>query len=199
MTAAACPSPSITILVCINARPPDNPKGSCGEKGAEALFEAPQGHGARARARSDRVIVNRDELPQALQPRHHRGGAARQRLVRGGAPRRPRGDLRVPPRGGDAGRAPADARHPLGVRRTYQRLRASGLPATRGVEPRQLPHEAAGVDAARRAGTASPRGRTRPRPPVVRGLLCGRTVRRCRRPSPISRFTRLTRDGLQSR
>jgi (2Fe-2S) ferredoxin len=34
------PKPTHQVLVCTNTRPPGNPKGSCGEKGAEALFDA---------------------------------------------------------------------------------------------------------------------------------------------------------------
>lgn len=34
------PRPERQVLVCVNTRPPGNAKGSCGEKGAQALFEA---------------------------------------------------------------------------------------------------------------------------------------------------------------
>ena len=34
------PKPERHVLVCLNTRPPGNPKGSCGEKGSEALFDA---------------------------------------------------------------------------------------------------------------------------------------------------------------
>ena len=33
------PRPERHVLVCLNARPPGNPKGSCAEKGSEALFD----------------------------------------------------------------------------------------------------------------------------------------------------------------
>jgi (2Fe-2S) ferredoxin len=33
------PRPVRHVLVCLNTRPPGNAKGSCGEKGAESLFE----------------------------------------------------------------------------------------------------------------------------------------------------------------
>ena len=33
------PKPERHVLVCLNTRPPGNPKGSCGEKGSEALFD----------------------------------------------------------------------------------------------------------------------------------------------------------------
>ena len=33
------PIPVRHVLVCLNTRPPGNPRGSCGEKGSEALFE----------------------------------------------------------------------------------------------------------------------------------------------------------------
>ncbi len=45
------------VLVCTNTRPPGNPKGSCGEKGAEALFEALKSL-AREQGLQD-VMVNR--------------------------------------------------------------------------------------------------------------------------------------------
>jgi (2Fe-2S) ferredoxin len=32
------PKPERHVLVCTNTRPPGNPKGSCGEKGSEALY-----------------------------------------------------------------------------------------------------------------------------------------------------------------
>jgi (2Fe-2S) ferredoxin len=32
------PRPERHVLVCTNTRPPGNPKGSCGEKGSEALY-----------------------------------------------------------------------------------------------------------------------------------------------------------------
>jgi (2Fe-2S) ferredoxin len=52
------PKPERHVLVCTNTRPPGNPKGSCGEKGSEALFDA-----LKARVRESglgaRVIVNK--------------------------------------------------------------------------------------------------------------------------------------------
>jgi len=52
------PKPERHVLVCLNARPPGNPKGSCAEKGAEAVFDR-----LKARVKEgglgDRVIVNR--------------------------------------------------------------------------------------------------------------------------------------------
>jgi hypothetical protein len=33
------PKPERQILVCVNSRPAGNPKGSCGEKGSQALFD----------------------------------------------------------------------------------------------------------------------------------------------------------------
>jgi (2Fe-2S) ferredoxin len=52
------PKPTHHVLVCTNTRPPGNPKGSCGEKGAEALCDA-----LKARVREDgldrSIIVNR--------------------------------------------------------------------------------------------------------------------------------------------
>ena len=33
------PKPEHQVLVCTNTRPPGNPKGSCGQKGSEALYD----------------------------------------------------------------------------------------------------------------------------------------------------------------
>jgi len=33
------PKPQRQVLVCVNSRPPGNPKGSCGEKGSQQLFD----------------------------------------------------------------------------------------------------------------------------------------------------------------
>jgi (2Fe-2S) ferredoxin len=52
------PKPHRHVLVCTNTRPPGNRKGSCGEKGSEALFEALKAM-LRERGWKDRVIVNR--------------------------------------------------------------------------------------------------------------------------------------------
>jgi (2Fe-2S) ferredoxin len=52
------PKPKHHVLVCLNARPAGNPKGSCAEKGAEPLFEALKAM-VRERGLGDRVIVNR--------------------------------------------------------------------------------------------------------------------------------------------
>jgi len=52
------PRPERQILVCVNARPPGNPKGSCGEKGSQPLFEALRDL-VRERGLADRVMVNR--------------------------------------------------------------------------------------------------------------------------------------------
>lgn len=52
------PKPERHILVCTNTRPPGNPKGSCGEKGSEALFETLKSM-LRERGLKGRVIVNR--------------------------------------------------------------------------------------------------------------------------------------------
>jgi (2Fe-2S) ferredoxin len=51
-------APERHVLVCINTRPPGNPKGSCGEKGSEALFEELKAM-VKERGHGDRVIVNR--------------------------------------------------------------------------------------------------------------------------------------------
>jgi (2Fe-2S) ferredoxin len=52
------PKPVHQVLVCTNTRPPGNPKGSCGEKGAEALHDQLKGM-LRERGLSDRVMVHR--------------------------------------------------------------------------------------------------------------------------------------------
>jgi (2Fe-2S) ferredoxin len=51
------PAPERQVLVCLNARPPGNPKGSCGEKGAEALFQELKAM-VKARGLAHRVMVN---------------------------------------------------------------------------------------------------------------------------------------------
>jgi (2Fe-2S) ferredoxin len=52
------PKPQRHVLVCTNTRPPDNPKGSCGQKGADRLYAALKDM-ARARGLDRRVIVSR--------------------------------------------------------------------------------------------------------------------------------------------
>jgi (2Fe-2S) ferredoxin len=52
------PKPEHHVLVCLNARPPGNPKGSCGEKGSEALFDQLKAM-VKERGLGGRVIVNR--------------------------------------------------------------------------------------------------------------------------------------------
>ncbi|HUG54408.1 MAG TPA: (2Fe-2S) ferredoxin domain-containing protein [Vicinamibacteria bacterium] len=52
------PKPERHALVCTNTRPPGNPKGSCGEKGAEELFERLKAM-AKDRGLGERVIVNK--------------------------------------------------------------------------------------------------------------------------------------------
>jgi (2Fe-2S) ferredoxin len=52
------PKPERQVLVCTNTRPPGNPKGSCGEKGSEALVETLKGR-VREAGLAGRVIVNR--------------------------------------------------------------------------------------------------------------------------------------------
>jgi (2Fe-2S) ferredoxin len=52
------PKPTRHVLVCTNTRPPGNPKGSCGEKGSEALFDDLKAR-VRARGLHQRVIVSR--------------------------------------------------------------------------------------------------------------------------------------------
>jgi len=52
------PKPHHHVLVCLNQRPPGNPKGSCGEKGSEALFDRLKAMVKEA-GLGDRAIVNR--------------------------------------------------------------------------------------------------------------------------------------------
>jgi (2Fe-2S) ferredoxin len=52
------PKPERHVLMCLNQRPAGHPKGSCGEKGAEALFVRLKALVAE-RGLSDRVMVTR--------------------------------------------------------------------------------------------------------------------------------------------
>jgi len=52
------PKPERHVLVCLNARPAGNPKGSCAEKGSEALYARLKDL-VRERGLKDRVIVSR--------------------------------------------------------------------------------------------------------------------------------------------
>lgn len=52
------PKPERHVLVCLNTRPPGNPKGSCGEKGSEELFDRLKSM-VKERGLGDRVIVSR--------------------------------------------------------------------------------------------------------------------------------------------
>ena len=52
------PKPERQILVCVNSRPPGNPKGSCGEKGSQELFDRLK-EMLGERGLGERVMVNR--------------------------------------------------------------------------------------------------------------------------------------------
>jgi (2Fe-2S) ferredoxin len=52
------PLPERQVLVCLNARPPGHPKGSCAEKGSEALFDALKAM-VKERGLGGRIMVNR--------------------------------------------------------------------------------------------------------------------------------------------
>lgn len=52
------PKPQRQVLVCVNSRPPGNPKGSCGEKGGQGLFDRLKAL-VRERGLEGRVMVNR--------------------------------------------------------------------------------------------------------------------------------------------
>jgi (2Fe-2S) ferredoxin len=52
------PVPERHVLVCLNERPPGNPKGSCAPKGAEAVFDCLKAT-VKEGGLGARVIVNR--------------------------------------------------------------------------------------------------------------------------------------------
>lgn len=52
------PTPERQLLVCVNTRPPGNPRGSCGEKGSQELFDRLRAL-LRQRGLDGRVMVNR--------------------------------------------------------------------------------------------------------------------------------------------
>jgi (2Fe-2S) ferredoxin len=52
------PKPERHVLVCLNVRPPGNAKGSCGEKGSQAVYDALRDL-VRERGLRPRVIVSR--------------------------------------------------------------------------------------------------------------------------------------------
>ena len=52
------PRPERHVLVCLNERPPNNPKGSCAAKGSEAVFDRLKAM-VKEQGLGDRVIVNR--------------------------------------------------------------------------------------------------------------------------------------------
>jgi (2Fe-2S) ferredoxin len=52
------PKPERQVLVCVNSRPPGNPKGSCGEKGGQELFDRLK-EVLRERGLEERVMANR--------------------------------------------------------------------------------------------------------------------------------------------
>ena len=52
------PKPERHVLVCLNTRPPGNPKGSCGEKGSEEIFDTLK-RMVKERGLAGRIIVSR--------------------------------------------------------------------------------------------------------------------------------------------
>jgi (2Fe-2S) ferredoxin len=54
----AVPKPERQVLVCVNSRPPGHPKGSCGEKGGQELFDRLKEQ-LRERGLDARVMANR--------------------------------------------------------------------------------------------------------------------------------------------
>src|SRR5262249_17385343 len=148
------------------------PEGLVRGEGGGGPRRPPEGarQGARPRRPHHREP---DELPQALQPRDHGRDPARQRLVRGGAAGRPRGDLHRAHREGLPGGAALDAGHSLGV--TGPGVSRGGAPRSGGGPPRARSAAATARAgrlrdrASRRAGTGSPPARTRRAPRVLPG------------------------------
>jgi (2Fe-2S) ferredoxin len=52
------PKPRFQVLVCTNSRPPGNPKGSCGEKGSEAIADQLKAL-VKSRGLAGSVMVNK--------------------------------------------------------------------------------------------------------------------------------------------
>src|SRR5687767_4291654 len=52
------PKPERHVLICLNSRPPGNPKGSCADKGSEAVFDRLKAL-VKESPLAERVIVNR--------------------------------------------------------------------------------------------------------------------------------------------
>ncbi len=52
------PKPERHVFVCLNTRPEDNPKGSCGQKGSQAIYDALRDR-VKARGFRQRIIVSR--------------------------------------------------------------------------------------------------------------------------------------------
>src|SRR3954470_2375167 len=57
-TGARMAKPQHQVLVCTNTRPPGNPKGSCGQKGSDALADELKSL-VKSRGLADRVMVNK--------------------------------------------------------------------------------------------------------------------------------------------
>ena len=51
-------TPERQVLVCVNSRPPGNPKGSCGQKDAQTLYDALRDI-VHEKGLQDRIMVNR--------------------------------------------------------------------------------------------------------------------------------------------
>ena len=89
------------LFVCINRRPDGHPKGSCAEKGSEALVRPTQGGARQARRRAGdraRLLV---ELPRPVRDGHQRRAGAGARGLRARHAGRRGGDGR---RGGEGAR-----------------------------------------------------------------------------------------------
>jgi (2Fe-2S) ferredoxin len=52
------PKPERQVLVCLNSRPPGNPRGSCGERGSQAVLDALKDR-LRDSPLEGRVMVNK--------------------------------------------------------------------------------------------------------------------------------------------
>lgn len=52
------PTPERQVLVCVNSRPPGNPKGSCGQKDAQSLYDALRDI-VNEKGLQERIMINR--------------------------------------------------------------------------------------------------------------------------------------------
>ena len=62
------PKPQYHIFVCTNTRPPDHPKGSCGEKGADTAHQRRNPHGVEHVAVTEGFEQESDHSALSLEP-----------------------------------------------------------------------------------------------------------------------------------